>query len=178
VDGKNDVILRKYPTIVSSPRLALDSSQTSVHYNYLARRRTDWEVAFCGNGNKALFGQCIASAGTSLELHIELDGPVHPGLSFTVSVKKLDYYNQTVASDSASIVQVRSEAGMNSSGNDKGFGFTAAISGTTIFELQHGSVTASVAVRPFLKSAEDASEASIYVEAMDNETSLILRFVE
>jgi hypothetical protein len=132
----------------------------------------------------ALFGQCIASAGTSLELGIKLDGPVHPGLSFPVFVRKLDHYNQTVFSDSSSIVQIRSEAGKNSSGIDMGFGLAAAISGSTIFELQGGSAISDVAVRPFIISAGDASgptqrvsEAIIYAEGMDNETFLNLRFV-
>ncbi len=182
MDEKSDERLRKYPEKFRSPPMVQDISQTSVTNTYHSLKRTYQEVMFCGNGNKALFGQCIASAGTSLELRIELNGPVHPGLIFTVSVRKLDHYNQTVASDSSSIVQIRSEAGINSSDEDVGFGLAAAISGATIFELQGGSATTNVDVRPFIIRAADsstqrASEAIIYAEGMDSETFLGLRFV-
>ena len=81
-------------------------------------------------------------------------------------------------------MQIRSEAGTNSSGNDMGFRLAAAISGSTIFEIQGGSAVSNVAVRPFIISAGDASgsaqrvsEAIIYAEGVDNETFLSLRFV-
>ena len=55
-------------------------------------------------------------------------------------MRKLDHYNQTVASDSASILQIRLEVGpgLDPSGKSKGPGLAAVISGTTIFELQAG----------------------------------------
>ena len=146
----------------------------------MARRGSDQEGVLCGNGNQALFGKCIASAGTDLELQIEA-GSVHPDLSFAVSVRKLDRYNQTVTSDSASFLQIRSEAGMNSMGEQSGL--AAVFSGTTVFVLQSGCAITNVSVRPFIMTVlsasgaiQLASEVMMYVEGIDNETSLSLRF--
>ena len=81
----------------SDPRINLNSLQYSL----------------CGKGNQALFGPCIASTGVGLELRIDVAGPVYPGLSFPIFVRKFDHYNQTVSSDSSSFFQIRSKAAVN-----------------------------------------------------------------
>jgi hypothetical protein len=142
----------------------------------------DMGAALCGPGNKATFGSCIASAGVGLELHIDAAEPVHPDLSFPVLVRKVDYYNQTVASDSASYLQIRSGTATNSSGDRKVSGLAAVLSGTTVFVLQGGTASVKVALRPYMGTVDVASGSTqiagdtlIYVDGIDNETSLQLR---
>jgi hypothetical protein len=58
----------------------------------------------CGDRNTALYGRCVASDYKYFRME-EVD-TCSPGLPLRVSVIKLDAYNQTVASDSSSFVQL------------------------------------------------------------------------
>ncbi len=60
---------------------------------------------WCGMGNRALYGNCIASAFKKLDV-LDPISPVYAGITFTIAVQKLDAYNQTISPDSASVLQV------------------------------------------------------------------------
>ena len=142
------------------------------------------EMIMCGNGNSALFGKCLASAGTGLELHLSSAKPVYPDLTFPVSVRKLDHYNQTVASDSTTFVQIRSEMAIDPVANRSFPSIAAVLSGTTVLVLREGKAVVSVALRPAIVNLSDLSgstqlggDAFIYGNGVDSETSVSLRFV-
>ncbi len=147
-----------------------------------ARQNAASEFVLCGTGNRALFGHCLATAGIRLQLHIDADRPVHPDMSFPVSVQKLDHYNQTVTSDSVSFWQVRAEPRILTGARGERSSVAAVVSGRTIFQLQGGIATINLAVRPFFLISSNiyspfrlASEVALYVEGTDIETYIILR---
>ena len=61
--------------------------------------------SLCSSGNTALYGSCIASAFNRLNFG-EIPKIIYPGLAFPLSVSKLDFYNQTISSDSLSVLQI------------------------------------------------------------------------
>jgi len=60
--------------------------------------------SICQQDNFALYGSCIASDYKQLEL-LQLQEQIFPGLSFSLIAVKTDAYNQTILSDSASVLQ-------------------------------------------------------------------------
>jgi predicted outer membrane repeat protein len=60
---------------------------------------------WCGMGNRALYGNCIASAFKKLDV-LDPFLPIYAGITFTIAVQKLDAYNQTISPDSASVLEV------------------------------------------------------------------------
>ena len=152
--------------------------------NFIVAQKEVISMSLCGKGNTALFGPCIASAGVRLGLQVDMSETIFPGLTFLVSVRKLDHYGQTVFSDSASFLRIRSQVDTNSSSLHKIPSLAAVLSGTTVFVLHAGHAEIEVAVRPFITPATDASESNmhvqeawVYAEGIDNETLLDLRLV-
>jgi hypothetical protein len=133
--------------------------------------------SLCGNNNHALFGSCLASSGKRLEILQGTVDPISPGLPFSLSAWKVDFYNQTVTSDSSTFLKIQSRP--SSDGN--GPLLAAVVSGDTVFQLDHGCATVLVAVTPYIATIDAgagfthlAGEVTIYAEGIDDQSSSIL----
>ena len=67
---------------------------------------------FCSN-NIALYGPCVASSSQNIQLEYvsTQNGVVFPGLSFQINVAKKDFYNQTITTDSSTLLQIQASKG-------------------------------------------------------------------
>jgi hypothetical protein len=135
--------------------------------------------SLCGDNNRAVFGPCLASTGKRLEIQLGFTEPTNPGLSFSVSVWKLDFYNQTVSSDSSTFVKIQTEPSSKSSDTGQ---LAAVVSGETVFQLVGGHASAAVSVQPYIATIESdagltrlAGEAIVYAEGLDDQSSTMLR---
>jgi hypothetical protein len=175
--NENDGFTRKYPSAL----YIHDTGSTG-----LARTLGHDELhSLCGDGNQAMFGSCVASAGTKLDVLLDPDMQANPGLSFDVYLRKVDFYNQTVASDFSSFLKVHSEpykytANLSSDSSEPSR--AAMITGQIVFLLDGGMSTAKVEVLPYFASVMPilgqtrlGVETAIYAEGLDNETSIVLR---
>ncbi len=100
----------------------------------------------CGEGNSALFGQCLASSGKSLRI-FGLPGPgesLYPGLQFQLSVAMDDAYNQTVTSDFSSLIQLQVALTAGGQQADP----SIAVSGDALFRLHAGQAMVMISIQP------------------------------
>ncbi len=172
--------LRNY----SSSAIGSEGSARNPFKNYVDYKRTVVRAldygkmhSLCGDGNRAIFGSCLASAGTKLDIQLDPHLQAHPGLSFDISLRKVDFYNQTVASDSSSFLKIHSEPYRSSE-----LARAATVKGQVVFLLDGGISTTKVEVLPYILSVVQSLrftrlevETAIYAEGLDNETSIILR---
>lgn len=105
------------------------------------------ERYMCGktNTNAAMYGPCIASDYKYLRLFKDpADSSraalAYPGLPFFLHAQKTDAYNQTVASDSSSIVQIFQSTDQASS--------QLKITGSTVLRLSSGLATFLISINP------------------------------
>jgi hypothetical protein len=133
--------------------------------------------SLCGNNNHALFGSCLASSGKRLEILQGAVDRIKPGLPFSLSAWKVDFYNQTVTSDSSTFLKIQSRP------SSKGTGplLAAVVSGDTVFQLDRGCATVTVAVTPYIAAIDAgaglthlAGEVTIYAEGIDDQSSSML----
>ena len=91
----------------------------------------------CGIENGAAYGPCFASSYTRLEVSQgpTASDPAYPGISFTLTVRKLDSYNQQIGTDSSSVIQAQCAA-------------NCSISGNAVATLRGGQAGISVTIRP------------------------------
>eukprot|EP00292_Cryptomonas_paramecium_P002636 CAMPEP_0113722472 /NCGR_PEP_ID=MMETSP0038_2-20120614/37772_1 /TAXON_ID=2898 /ORGANISM="Cryptomonas paramecium" /LENGTH=2376 /DNA_ID=CAMNT_0000651725 /DNA_START=109 /DNA_END=7236 /DNA_ORIENTATION=+ /assembly_acc=CAM_ASM_000170 len=101
--------------------------------------------AICGPRNTANFGPCLASSYTSL-FFTDLPSKIYPGISFKVVLFKKDAYNQTITTDSASLVQT--VAVVYSSKGQVGIDGSVSITGEFIGILSGGRTVLNMAVKP------------------------------
>jgi hypothetical protein len=138
----------------------------------LAYRRlisTGDSVAMCGAGHIAAYGNCTASTFARLDVQgvPTALSPAHAGLSFRLIVTKRDAYNQTIVTDSASVVQLYAASA------------DLDVLGTTISRLQAGAAVFTVAVKPRFAQVDTALRtavvpdggALIYLHCTDSATS-------
>ena len=95
------------------------------------------DVAACGSANGAAYGACVASSYQRLLLSSlpTPESPAYPGLPFPVLVTKVDAYNQTISTDSASVVHSHSAS-------------SAAVADASAATLQAGQASLDVVLRP------------------------------
>ena len=102
----------------------------------------------CGTGNIALYGPCAASDFNSFYLsHLPIGANAAlAGLPVTITAAKKDAYNQTIASDSTSVVQVILDS----------IEFPEAPSfsliGQSVFNMQFGELTFSLNIKPYFSN--------------------------
>jgi hypothetical protein len=156
------------------------SDSTFVSSRHTQRLLPEWATCLhlhllCGDKNHALFGSCLASAGKHLEFQLGSAEPINPGLAFSVSVWKVDFYNQTVTSDSSTFLKIQGSV-------VAGPLLAAMISGEAVFQLIRGHATVSIIVQPYIAAIEAdsgrtllASEVAVYAEGIDFESSTMLR---
>jgi hypothetical protein len=161
--------------------------------SFLSRRRAtalflQWSThlhkhSLCGDNNRALFGSCLASTGKHLDLQLEFTEPINPGLAFSVSVLKADFYNQTVISDSRTFLKILTMPNpSHADSGDTGPSLAAVVSGEAVLQLIGGRSKVSVALQPYIASIQvdsgltlGAVEVLLYAEGLDDLSSIILR---
>ena len=125
----------------------------------------------CGTGNSALYGQCVASSFSMLEIY-GMPNTIYPGLLFPIQVLKKDLYNQTISSDSSSVLQIFTA--LNSELiTDR----SVTLSGSIIASFDTGQVSFSAAVKPSYIYVDtingvtvEASQPTIYLKGIDAQT--------
>ena len=135
----------------------------------------------CEIVNKAAYGNCLASSGKYLALSgVTKNGAVgYPGISFSVSVIEKDAYNQSIVTDSSSVLFTQTARGSNVNVVDS----LVSVSGKTITQLQMGTAEFSISVKPTFSQvlwfpynnsglAVLASQPFIYFYGTDVETML------
>ncbi len=112
-------------------------------------------LAFCGQENSALYGNCLASDFRTLRIQIwprletnfESPNMLFPGIPFMLSVTKLDFYNQTIITDSSSVVQIFQITSSNSFS-----GFSTTVLGDSLGNLLQGTTMLSIALKPIFST--------------------------
>ena len=126
----------------------------------------------CEEENFAVCGSCLASNYKFIEI-LNVPKTVYAGLEFSFLVIKRDAYNQTIASDSSSLLQVYPflDGGPTS---DQLF----AILGTSAVQLKSGEALITIAIKPTFSeiSTHDGnvsirSMPSIYLKGGDSQTN-------
>ena len=128
----------------------------------------------CGQENTAVYGPCIATScqDVQLQLLISETSPAYPGLPFSLIVLKMDAYNQTISSDSMTLLQVQ-VAHSRTRQQD----VTIQVLGSSTFKLQGGSADISISVVPRFASVIPSlgvallfQNVYIWVSGIDSET--------
>ena len=140
-------------------------------------------VAICGPNNVAAYGGCFASTYKRLEV-THLPGAyasaimTYPGLPFTLVIDKLDAYNQTIVTDSVSVLQVYS-ALLSDNGNINISGDPVqTVSGTAIARMEAGRAVFTISVKVLIAKVDStrgitqlARNPMVYFEGTDAETA-------
>jgi predicted outer membrane repeat protein len=129
----------------------------------------------CGPGNRAMYGPCIASDGKTLQSSYT-PALAYPGLPISILVTKKDAYDQTIVSDSASVIQVFPSAPANPD-----FG-VVRVTGNTIARFAGGLATISLAIGPIFASIDFYRgttalqfEPRLYLSGPDSQTGLAIQ---
>jgi hypothetical protein len=121
-------------------------------------------------GDSAAYGPCIASTYKSLQVQNIMKGNryFYPGLSFSLKVVKKDYYNQTIVSDSSSVIQIFLQEEL-----------AFYIIGSTVSVISVGEAVFSIAIKPNFLQVIPCNDSSllystlfVYVEGVDVITKL------
>ena len=105
----------------------------------------DSGMCLLDDGNDAMYGRCIASSYARLEvqgLPTNVD-PVFPGIQFSVTLQKKDFYNQTIISDSSSLIQTLTSIGVSRDDDP-----SVSISGSVIAALLYGRAEFVILLNP------------------------------
>ena len=128
-------------------------------------------IAICGTGNTASYGQCVASAFKRLDMS-QMPSIIYPGLAFAVTLSKIDFYNQTISSDSLSVLQTFSTLDEKLTPDH-----TVTLSGAYISNFEAGVLTLSEVLKPTFKLIDSgigltvlATNPAIYFRGVDVET--------
>lgn len=113
----------------------------------------------CGERNSAVYGACIASTYKGLRV-VPQASPVYPGVPFPVTVLKTDAYNQTVLTDSSSVLQVYAVGADAQGAGAPGESERLAILGPTIVRMQRGAAEFHIAVKPAFALVSAAARAT------------------
>ena len=108
-----------------------------------------------GKGHTASYGPCVAS--TFHELLLVMEGKeIASGIPFTVRVTKLDFYRQTITTDSSSSLQIRTVKPSAKSG-------TAVLMESAVLSLKEGAASTSATVKMLFTKAgkEEAFPAKV-----------------
>jgi hypothetical protein len=136
----------------------------------------------CVTGNSAMYGPCVASTYQWLNVS-QIPGaqsPAYAGIAFAVLITKCDAYNQTIISDSISLVQARA-GGQRYAAYRPNTGMT--ISGTGfVGTMLQGSATLYLEIIPSfsnvnseLKQADIEGQPLVFIEGIDRQTSFTMR---
>ena len=136
----------------------------------------DLHAAFCDFGNSAIYGDCLASSYASLEISLVPD-KIFAGLPFLVVVKKRDAYNQTILTDSDSVLQTGTAI-------DKTYRTDTyvGISGNYITSFDTGQASFSIIVKPSFTLIDSArgltalkTYPAIYFKGLDAQNGKMMQ---
>ena len=126
----------------------------------------------CGENNSALFGLCIASGYRDMQISSSVS-LVYSGLPFTIYITKKDSYNQTILSDSSSLIQILPMLGNNMASSSM-----VSVIGSSVAKLDQGVASVRFGVMPrfsnvnFMKgTAYVFALTTIIVEGFDSQSS-------
>ena len=132
-------------------------------------------AAICGPENNALYGQCIASDCKTVQ-SVYAPMLAYPGLPISIVALKKDAYNQTIISDSASVIQVFASTELRSESA------AIKISGNTIVRFSSGLASISLAISPIFASIDFRRgitsllfQPCLYLSGVDSQTSLTIQ---
>ena len=113
----------------------------------------------CGTKNTAIYGRCLASSYKALYVQgIPTNSlPAHPGLPFSLIVAKKDFYGQTIATDSSSLLQTLSALDSRLMPDH-----AVSLSGTIITNLQEGEGAFSVSIKPTFTTVDAERGVAIF----------------
>ncbi len=124
---------------------------------------------FCGGGNMAAYGNCVATRYRTLAIS-GLPDVVYPGIPFYVAARKQDAYNQTISTDSRSVLQIEAVGigpGMQA---DR----STFLTGKNLALLNEGVASFSVTMTVMFSAVDLVrgitllrSEPSVYVNGLD-----------
>ncbi len=132
----------------------------------------------CGPGNDAVYGQCVASDYKKLEILLSSESEsAYPGLPFSIRTLKKDAYNQTITTDSESIIQV-----FQSTLQLRSDFIPIKITGNSIVRMNSGFVIFSLALSPVFSFVDFHSrvtsllyEPDVYISGTDSQTGFVMR---
>ena len=134
------------------------------------------QAEFCGVGNHAIYGDCLASAYASLHVSA-VPTQIFPGLPFLLVVTERDAYNQTILTDSDSVVETATSVD-NTYKADSYVG----ISGSYISSLDAGQVSLSIILKPSFTKIDSIhsitqfkTRPAIYFRGLDAENGEIMQ---
>ena len=130
-------------------------------------------VLLCGPGNIAEYGKCMGSTYKALKV-IGPFSAIYPGIQFMITVYKVDAYNQTISTDSSSLLQVYAASNLEARGVTKSNSHVS-ISGSIIARMLSGVANFTVSIKPSFSSVDAASHSTelvstplLYVEGSDS----------
>ena len=132
----------------------------ATHGRYFARRSDEGDTllpdlgdnpvfssVLCGENNSALYGKCIASCYQKLSVLMTTDA-LYAGVTFNLTVMKLDAYGNTILSDSTSVVQAFATLNGGSGHGSASTDSSVSIVGASLAQLTQGVAKFLFAVEP------------------------------
>ena len=112
--------------------------------------------SMCDESNFAAYGPCIGSTYQSLQiLESPTEGnPAFPGIEFSVTVRKVDAYKNTIVTDSSSLLEVFVATGQGSN-------MSAVLNGNSIARMQVGLAHFSFAIIPRFEKVSFAESMTV-----------------
>ena len=135
--------------------------------------------AMCVCDNFAAYGPCVGSIYRTLVVSglPSSKDPAYPGIPILIKVLKIDVYNQTIASDSSSLVEVKTSVGESLQEDSQ-----VGLSGSTVEKLDRGEALFSLVIKPLFSEvtrnpdlAVLASQPYIYVQGSDYQTGMSMQ---
>ena len=151
-----------------SERKQLEAFPASAAYPYIFDN-------LCALQNFALYGPCVASDYKDLTVQSTVS-VIYSGIPFEFTMVKKDAYNQTILSDSASVLSATASA----------LGYAedtfTSILGSSFFSIQQGGATFNIAVKPTFSSVQYEkqfvvlnSSITFYLQGTDIQTGGTMR---
>ena len=165
----------------TSPQTTLKNSSLESNVRIIYSKSSNNSLPNLDNGiccfqNRAKYGICIASDFKRLNIEYDEKMFVFPGISFTFIVGKIDAYNQTIRSDSNSLIQAYPHS--TSANGSRKF----LIAGSALSVFQEGVARFSFAIKPYFVFIDARSRhtaifetPSIFLMGLDLQTSEYMR---
>ena len=125
----------------------------------------------CGIGNSAIYGECVASSFHKLKIY-GLPTAIYPGLTFPIYALKLDVYNQTISSDSSSVLQTFTTLDTEFNADH-----AVTLSGSFIASFTEGLMSLNIVVKPSFKAVDTLLSVTtlytppqLYLRGLDSQT--------
>ena len=132
-------------------------------------------ILFCNVGNTAIYGECLGSAYSRLEIQ-SVSSLIFAGLSFSIVVLKKDAYNQTILTDSESLVLAATAFNHDYQPDNY-----VGLSGNYIVSMVSGQALFSMIIKPSITKidsttnlAQFKTNPAIYFKGLDAETNQIM----